>query len=117
MEGTKLFYLSQVGSCVWWAGGFETSATSERRRWDGLGELTLVFSGVLAPDFTLNGEWSSVRTCGCPGLPSGFGTATMQIEFASDQGLVLRPIEVTGMADMYFFQMLTKISDEAIPPP
>jgi hypothetical protein len=116
MEGTKLFYLSQVGSCVWWAGGFETSATSERRRWDGLGEYSLVFSGVLAPDFTVSGEWSSVRTCGCPNLPSGFGTATMQIEFTGDQGLVLRTIEVTG-TDIYFFQMLTKISNEAIPPP
>ncbi|MGH2489561.1 MAG: hypothetical protein ACRDFR_08095 [Candidatus Limnocylindria bacterium] len=114
-SGTRLYYVSQLGSCVWLAGGFETSATPERMSYDGLGEYTIVFSGTLAPDFTVSGWWSAVRDCGCPNLPTGAGSITMQIDIDADP-LVLEQIAATGTHQGALDQ-LTKISDSAIPPP
>lgn len=114
-SGTKLYYVSQLGSCVWLAGGFETSATPERMSYDGLGEYTIVFSGNLASDYKVSGWWSAVRDCGCPDLPVGAGSITMEIDVSGD-ALVLEQIAATGTHGGALDQ-LTQISDSPIPPP
>ena len=114
-SGTRLYYLSQLGSCVWLAGGFETSLTPDRYRYDGLGEYTIVFSGTLALDYTLSGWWSAVRDCGCPNLPVGAGSITMELDVSGD-ALVLERIAATG-THQGALERLTQISDSAIPPP
>ena len=112
-----LFYVYQSGSCVWWAGGFPTSETSDLFRYDGLGHVTVVFAGTVASDFTVSGEWSVVRDGGTTARHA-WGTETFSIEFsgaAGDESIVLRRITQTGGGTVD--STMTRISDQTIPPP
>jgi hypothetical protein len=115
----RAYYVYQSGACVWWAGGFATSDTSDRLRYDGLGWATFVFIGQLAADFTVSGTWSVVRTGG-EARTRYWGTATYQVEFEDPDGLVLRRTDLGGPGQELGIppdETLSRISDLAIPPP
>lgn len=105
-------YVYQSGSCVWWVGGFATSETPQEYQFDGLGWRTMVFRGEIASDFTVSGDWSTVRG----GPTTTWGTATMQITWdGNGETITLEPITFTGFYP--FDGIMTKLSTEAIPPP
>lgn len=81
--GIFLHHVRQVGDCVWWIG---------YARWPGTepGELaTLTFFGLLASDFTLSGNWTTIVRPSGPGAyyngPQEGGVA-FTIRFDPDTG-------------------------------
>ncbi len=77
-----MFYLRQVGSCVWWIGLSD---------WPGgpLGaKFTLAFRGEVTPDFRLSGEWAYVvrRTNPAFGSVPETGKSTFSIDVVLQDG-------------------------------
>lgn len=83
-DPTILYYLTQKGSCLWWAGGFATSATSPNFAFGGLGGYTSVFAGTIKTDFTVEGTWVTVRARGQLIDAGQSGTMILQIDFAGE---------------------------------
>ena len=113
-----MYYLYQSGSCVWWTGGFATSETSPQLSYGGLGQLTFVFAGQIATDFTLNGTWTLVRDAQAP-TSRYWGTITYEVDVADPSALVLRR-SADFAPDRYPIPpdaTLTRISDQALPAP
>ena len=117
---TTLYYVWQRGACVWWAGGFATSETSDGFVYDGLGLFTMVFAGQITADFTIEGSWSVVR--GGPTYIEPFGGESMIIEITFVGTGDEEQVELTLVSggpptrDIYDDHW-TRISDIAIPPP
>jgi hypothetical protein len=59
-EGSLVF-VSQVGNCVSWAGGFPSSQESAERVGSPWGGTTVTFQGTVGSDFVINGTWAWVR--------------------------------------------------------
>lgn len=117
---TTLYYVWQRGACVWWAGGFATSETSDGFVYDGLGLFTMVFAGRITTDFTIEGTWSVVRGGPFYIEPVGGESMIVQITFAgSGEEEQVEMTLVSGgppTRDIYDDHW-TRISDVAIPPP
>jgi hypothetical protein len=118
---TTLYYVWQQGSCVWWAGGFATSETSEGFVYDGLGLFTLVFAGRISNDFTIEGTWSVVRSGPTYIDPRGGESMILEVTFVGSGDdeqpqLTLISGGPGPTRDIYDDQW-TRISDIAIPPP
>ena len=117
-----VFYLSQSGSCLWFAGGFAPDARDDNGP---LGLVTVIFDGHLRTDFTITGRWADVRVDREPGLRlGGGGTMTLGIEFVgegADEALRLRYLGGSGPSFVEpgyrEEQSWIKISDEGIYPP
>jgi hypothetical protein len=118
------YYVYQSGECIWWAGGFTTPSTAPRYQYEGhLGTETLVFTGRLASDFSLAGEWAAVRTNGRPPVTEAtlrrWGTITGTIEFDQATGepaLLVQYVEHGGSGNNRLERM-TKVSDESLVEP
>lgn len=83
-DSTVVYYLTQKGSCLWWAGGFATSETSPGFVFGGLGGYTSVFAGHMSTDFTVEGTWVTVRARGSLIDAGQSGTMVLEIEFAGE---------------------------------
>lgn len=118
---TTLYYVLQQGSCVWLAGGFATSETSEGFVYDGLGLFTMVFAGRISTDFRIEGTWSIVR--GGPGYiePRGGESMILEVTFVGsgdDEAVELTLVSGgPGPTRDIYDDKWTRISDVAIPPP
>lgn len=118
---TTLYYVVQRGTCVWLAGGFATSETSDGFVYEGLGLFTLVFAGRISADFTIEGTWSIVR--GGPGYiePVGGESMTLEITFVGsgdDEAVELTLVSGgPGPTRDIYDDHWVRISDVAIPPP
>lgn len=83
-EGTRggVYFLHQVGNCVWFAGSFPWPGDTAQGP---LGFVTVVFRGSVQSDFSITGEWIDVRNEGLGALraPGAGGTITLRIEFTA----------------------------------
>jgi hypothetical protein len=76
-----LYYLRQVGSCLWWAGLSEgaTYATAAHPFWPQRWGLTFtnIFQGTISPGFSITGQWADV--------PRGIvlSTGTLQLDITA----------------------------------
>lgn len=77
-EGARggIYYVHQVGSCVWMAGGFDDTDNPADSP---LSYVTVVISGQIEPDFTIVGEWSDVRVQ-FPNMAMGYGSLVLAID-------------------------------------
>lgn len=79
--GVTFHEVRQSRDCVWWAGFSSWPGDELGSAW------LLVFSGRLAPDFTLTGEWAEIFTAelhaprNCP--------VTFRLEFTEDDEIEL----------------------------
>jgi hypothetical protein len=118
---TTLYYVWQRGTCVWWAGGFATSETSEGFVYDGLGLFTMVFAGRISTDFRIEGTWSIVRSG--PGYidPNGGESMILEVTFVGsgedEQPQLTLLSGGPGPTRDIYDDRWTRISEMAIPPP
>lgn len=121
-DPTVVYYLTQKGSCLWWAGGFATSETSPNFAFGGLGGYTSVFTGNIKADFTVEGTWVTVRARGQLIDAGTSGTMTVEIHFAGEgeaETVQLTQLEQpTDDRQQYHPDTRwTRISNVDIPPP
>lgn len=120
-EGTRagIYFLHQVGDCLWFAGGLPWP--SDLPEDETLGLQTVVFQGRVGSDFVITGRWIDVRYVGVGGLGSG-GNITMRIEFGEQPG-ELRLVYLDGGGQPFVEpgvreeQSWIKISDGGAYPP
>ena len=119
-EGIRggIYYFRQVGSCIWFAGGFTPPDDLEVRT--ALGYITVVFHGTLQSDFTINGVWIDARDEDLDASGAG-GTINLRVEVDADE--TLRLVYVDGAGEPFLEpgyrenQSWIKISDNDIYPP
>ena len=119
-EGTRagIYFLHQVGDCLWFAGGLPWPGERDS---EALGLRTVVFQGRMGSDFVVTGRWIDVRYVGIGGLGSG-GKMTLRIEFGEQPG-ELRLVYVEGSGQPFVEpgyreeQSWIKISDGGAYPP
>lgn len=121
-DSTVVYYLTQKGSCVWWAGGFATSETSPDFVYGGLGGYTSVFTGNIKTDFTVEGTWVTVRARGLLIDAGQSGTMILQIEFAGEgENEMVQLIQLGQPTEdrqqAHPDSRWTRISNVDIPPP
>lgn len=121
-EGTRagIYYLHQVGECLWFAGSFPPPGDNDAQGL--LGFQTVVFKGRVRSDFSITGEWIDVRHVGLGPFGAG-GTMTLQIEFSGPND-AMRLVFVGGSGQTFVEpgyreeQSWIKISEGgAYPPP
>jgi hypothetical protein len=123
-EGTRggIYFLHQVGECVWFAGGFP--GPGDTAPFGGpLGFVTVVFQGRVQSDFLITGTWIDVRRHeGSEAFGVG-GRVTLRMEFSSASDEV-RLVYVGGSGQPFIEpgireeQYWVKIGDGgAYPPP
>jgi hypothetical protein len=121
-EGIRsgIYFLRQVGECVWFAGSFPR--VPETHPSGPLGFSTVVFQGRVGTDFVVTGKWVDVRDVGS-GHPGSGGSITLQIEFGEESG-DMRLVYVGGSGQSFVEpgyreeQSWVKLSDQgAYPPP
>jgi hypothetical protein len=95
-EGIRggIYYFRQIGSCVWFAGGFPPPSETDVPSL--LGFLTVVFRGEVANDLTISGDWVDVRHQ-APGPPGLGGTMELALEFTDAGDLRLVYVGGTGL--------------------
>lgn len=86
-EGTRagIYYLHQVGECLWFAGGFPPPGDPDSQ--GPLGFQTVVFKGRLQSDFSITGDWIDVRQVGLGPFGAG-GIMTLQIGFTGQDDAI-----------------------------
>jgi hypothetical protein len=120
-EGIRsgVYFLRQVGECVWFAGSFPL--VPETHPSGPLGFSTVVFQGGVGTDFVVTGRWVDVRDEGS-GHPGSGGSITLQIEFGDEPG-DMRLVYVGGSGQPFVEpgyreeQSWVKISNEGSYPP
>jgi hypothetical protein len=112
-----IYYFRQVGSCIWFAGGFTPPAFLDVLT--ALGFLTVVFEGTLSPDFTIHGAWIDARNQGDVAGPGG--TIDLRIDVGADGTVRLVYVGGTGEAFLepgyHENESWIKISDDDVYPP
>lgn len=121
-DPTVVYYLTQKGSCLWWAGGFATSETSPNFVFGGLGGYTSVFVGNITSDFTIEGTWVTVRARGLLIDAGQSGTMILKIDFAGRGDEETVQLTQLGQAtddrqQAHQDSRWTRISTVDIPPP
>lgn len=113
-----IYYFRQVGSCIWFAGGFTPPGDLEVRT--ALGYITVVFHGTLGSDFTIDGVWIDARDEDLDASGAG-GTINLHVEVNADE--TLRLVYVDGAGEPFLEpgyrenQSWIKISDYDTYPP
>lgn len=108
-----IYFLSQVGSCVSWAGGFPSSQAAVDAFGSVYGWHTVVFQGVVDPSFTLHGRWAEARQAPEHRGPIGYGETTWEIGFEDGQAATLTS-HATGQEGGD--EVLTKLSEDYLEP-
>ena len=111
--GGNIYFVSQVGACVWWAGGFPSGQDAVEAFGSVYGLGTVVFQGIVDPSFTLHGQWAETRSAPQHRGPIGYGESTWEIGFEGGRATTLTS-RATGQEDGD--EILTKLSDEFLEP-
>ena len=112
--GGDIYFLSQVGSCVSWAGGFPPSQEAVDAFGSVYGWRTVVFQGRVDSSFTLRGRWMETRQAPEHRGPIGYGETTWEIGFEDGQATT---VTSRGTGQEGGDEVLTKISDDFLEPP
>jgi hypothetical protein len=109
-----LYFVSQVGTCVSWAGGFPATheaADIARSPW---GDVTVTFQGIVGSDFVITGTSAEVRQGPNMGDPLSVESQDWEIHFVDN---VAAELTLTVASDEGTeVRTLRKISDEFLEP-
>jgi hypothetical protein len=121
LEGSRagIYYIRQVGSCVWFAGAFPKPTDTDLP--GPLGYVTVVFRGEVGSDFRIVGDWVDARD---QFLDQPHAHGTMELRLEVTESGELRLTYVGGRGQPFIEpgyreeQSWVKISDGgAYPPP
>jgi hypothetical protein len=109
-----LYFVSQVGTCASWAGGFPSTQHAADIAGSPWGDTTVTFQGTVGSDFVITGTSAGVRQGPNMGDPLAVEIQEWEIHFIDDVAAELT-LTVAGEEGTEV-RTLRKISDEFLEP-
>jgi hypothetical protein len=114
-ESGDLTFESQVGSCVFWSGGFPSTPEEADLAGSPWGWTTVIFQGTIGTDFIVTGTSAEVRQGPNMGGPLLVESQEWEISFLDNVAAELT-LTVVTLEEGTEVRTLRKISDEFLEP-